>query len=253
MLWLRTLEDQLVYYPTRILIATPDDYGLPYQEFELKTEDGVRINAWAIPASDDAPWLVYFHGNGQNISHYLGFTRRLHGFGLNVLMPEYRGYGQSEGTPSEEGLYTDARAAYVYLQGQGISSDRIVLYGFSLGSGVAVNLAQEHKVAAVILEAPFTSLPDVARDVYRVVPRFLMRNRFDTLAKIERVHAPLLIMHGRPDRVVPFRHGIRLYEAANEPKVFLELAGDHVGMLNGSPPQEALDIIMHFLGTYLPR
>jgi fermentation-respiration switch protein FrsA (DUF1100 family) len=250
--WLRTFEDQLVYHPSRAIVATPDDYGLSYASLELSTDDNVRIHAWAIPASDDAPWLVYFHGNGQNISHYLDFTRRLHDYGLNILMPEYRGYGRSEGTPSEEGLYKDALAAYAYLQEQGVPPERIALYGFSLGSGVAVDLAQQQEVAAVILEAPYTSLPDVARDVYRIVPRFLVRNRFDSLAKIGRVNAPLLIMHARPDRVVPFRHGLKLYEAANEPKVFLELSGHHAGLLGDAPPQEALDAIMGFLYTHLP-
>ena len=142
--------------------------------------------AWALPQQDkNAPWLVYFHGNGENVSSYLSFTAQLYAMGVNVLMPEYRGYGESGGEPSEAGLYQDADANYQYLIDQGVSPDNIILYGFSLGSGVATDLASRKEVGGLILEAAFTSLPDAARAIYRVVPTGLMANRFASIEKID--------------------------------------------------------------------
>jgi len=234
--WLLPFENRLVFFgarpESRTLTATPADYGLPYRRLTLSAEDGVKLMAWELPNTSHAPWVVYFHGNGENVSSYLAATAQLYALGMNVLMLEYRGYGESEGVPSEAGLYRDARASYDHLLHRGVPPKRIALYGFSLGSGVAVHLASEVKVGALVVEAGYTSLPDVARAVYRVVPKGLMTNRFASLEKLPNVKAPALFMHSKGDLTVPYAQGRRLYEAAGEPKAFLELKGGHVGLLN---------------------
>ena len=247
--WLLPFENRLVYVPTRTLTETPENYNLPYERLELTTADGTQIMAWALPQEnkDDAPWLVYFHGNGENVSSYLSFTSQLYAMGVNVLMPEYRGYGESGGEPSEAGLYQDADASYQYLIDEGVSPDNIILYGFSLGSGVATDLASREEVGGLILEAAFTSLLDAARAIYRFVPNGIMTNRFDSVSKITDVDAPILFLHSRSDFTIPFSQGRTLYEAANEPKFFTEIQGGHIAMLEGTVDPKGLEAIERFL------
>ncbi|MDZ7702880.1 MAG: alpha/beta hydrolase [Trueperaceae bacterium] len=249
--WLFSFEDNLVYFPTERIVATPADYGLAYESVTLRTQDGVRIAAWELPAAPSAPWLIYFHGNGQNISQYLPLTTRLQKLGLNVLSPDYRGYGQSEGTPSEQGLYLDALAAYQHLRDKGVAPEDIVLYGFSLGTGVAVDLAARVEVGAVVLEAPYTSLPEVARALYRIVPTSLMRNRFDSADKIARVDAPILFIHAQDDQTVPYSQGRRLFELAAEPKRFVDIDGGHIAMLREPVPSTVLSEIAAWIDHHV--
>ena len=251
------LENRLVFFgarpESRTVTTTPADFGLECERLTLTTSDGVKLMAWALPYAENAPWLLYFHGNGGNVSDYLSFTSALHNLGFNVLMLEYRGYGESEGVPSETGLFEDARTAYRYLIEQGVSPEYIGVYGFSLGSGVAVDLASKVEVGALVVEAGYTSIPDVARELYRVVPRFLMHNRFDSQRKIERVKAPVLFIHSPTDRTVPFAQGETLYALAEEPKEFVKMRGGHTELLNGTPDQAVLGKIGEFLGRYLTR
>lgn len=243
-------ENQFVYYPSRKLVATPEDYGLLYQRLTLTTPDGLVLMAWAIPAAEDAPWLIYFHGNGENVSRYLPLTTRLHALGLNILTPDYRGYGESEGKPSEMGLYCDAQTSYQYLLSKGVVAKNIILYGFSLGSGVAIHLAAESSIGALIVEAGFTSVPDVAKSYSRFIPAHLMKNRFTSKEKLARVDAPLLFLHSPQDRAVPFAQGKALFALAPEPKEFVELSGSHIGLLNTEQPG-ALEAIQRFIKQHL--
>ncbi len=244
--WLLGFEDRLVYFPTRELVASPADYDLPYERVTFEAEDGLRLMGWVIP-SEGENWLLYFHGNGENISRYLSLMARLRELGLNILIFDYRGYGESEGVPSEAGLYADARAAYAFLQGRGVGPERLYLYGFSLGSGVAVQLATEVEVAGLVLEAAYTSLPAAGRHRYPFLPTGFMRNRYDSLSKIAEVRAPLLMLHARDDYTVPFRQGQELYAAAAQPKRFTELSGGHIAMLRESPDPRGLWAIERFV------
>lgn len=250
MAWLLTFEDRFVYFPTGGLVATPADYGLPYERVTLEAEDGHKLTGWVIPGESER-WLLYFHGNGENISSYLTLMPELHALGLNVLLFDYRGYGESEGVPSESGLYADARAAYAFLRNRGVPAEGIILYGFSLGSGVAVNLAAEvagrEDLGGLILEAAYTSLPAAGRSLYPFLPTTLMRNRYDSLSKIGAVRAPLLMLHARDDYTVPFRQGRELYEAALQPKRFVEVSGGHIAMLRQSPDPRGLKAIEQFV------
>jgi fermentation-respiration switch protein FrsA (DUF1100 family) len=186
----------------------------------VTTADGLTLAGWYWPPPQPrAPVVVVFHGNAGHHGHRtdkaVAFTQP----GFGVFIAGYRGYGGNPGSPTEQGLYSDARAALDWLQAQGVAGGQIVLYGESLGSGVAVQMATERKVAAVVLESPYTSVADVAAERYPFVPvRPLTLDRYDSLSKIERINAPLLIIHGERDTVVPVKYGRRLFDAAREPK-----------------------------------
>ena len=255
--WLFPLEHRLVYpgsyAKAKLVKQTPAEYGLEYEQLTLHASDGVALEAWAIPNTTPEGrniWLVYFHGNGETMGAYLPVATKLHALGLNVLMLEYRGYGNSEGVPSEGGLYRDAEASYRWLLERGVSSENIVVYGFSLGSGVAVELASRVPVGTLILEAPYTSLPDVARAAYRAVPPTLMKNRFASKEKIMNVAAPTLFNHARDDRTVPYSQGETLYQLSPAPKKMVTITGGHVALFNG-PTEAVYDEIAAFLQTHV--
>jgi uncharacterized protein len=212
-------QRQLLYLPDR---ARPELFGLEQlgvREVTLITEDGLPLLSWYVPARPGRPVIAYFHGNGGHIGYRAERLLRFVREGFGVLMPEYRGYGGNPGTPSETGFYADGRAALAFLDREGVAPDRLVLYGESLGSGVAVALAVEHEIAALILEAPFTSVAEVAQCHFPFVPAARMvTDRFDSLSRIGRLKAPLLVLHGERDRVVPVRYGRKLFNAAPEPK-----------------------------------
>jgi len=219
------LERSLIYYPTRWLEATPQDYGLVYEEARFTAEDGVRLHGWYVPGRVPVT-LLWCHGNAGNISHRLENLRLLHDrLGVGVFIFDYRGYGESEGVPSEEGLYRDARAALAWLRGRAdLAGARLVYFGRSLGAAVALELARDAPPDALILESPFLSVRAIANATLPGVG-YLLRTRYDALEKIVDVRVPLLVLHGDADEVVPQRHGRRLFEAANEPKAFRSLPG----------------------------
>ncbi len=252
--WLSPLEHRLVYVGSYALKdpnqQTPADYGLEFERLALRADDGVALEAWAIPNSKSDVWLVYFHGNGETMAAYLPVTTKLHALGLNVLMLEYRGYGNSEGVPSEDGLYRDAEASYHWLLDRGVSPQKIVVYGFSLGSGVAVELASRVPLGAFVLEAPYTSLPDVARAAYRVVPPNLMKNRFASKEKIASIETPTLFIHAEDDRTVPYAQGRTLYELSPATKKLVTISGGHVALFN-APMETVYREVEAFLQTHV--
>ncbi len=229
MLYLR--QDGMIYYPDlggREYEATPAQLGMPYEPVSLATSDGIRLDAWFVPAENARGVLLYAHGNGGNISHRLDAIRLFRDMGLSVFIFDYRGYGKSGGKPSEEGTYRDAEAAWQYLARRGIAPERIVLYGESLGGAVVTHLATQHQPGALILASALTSVPDMAAELYPWLPvRWLSRYRYDTRSYLGDVHAPVLVMHSREDDIIPYSHGRALYEAAHEPKQFVELRGGH--------------------------
>jgi len=222
-------QDRFVYYPTRPLEATPAEAGLPYESVEFRASDGVRLHGWWVPAPAASAVVLFLHGNGGNVSHRLEKLRVLYDLGLSTLIFDYRGYGQSEGRPDEAGTYRDAEAAWSYLTGRrGIPADRIILYGESLGGAVAAYLARRFPARALVLEAAFTSLPEVAAELYPFLPaRRLARFRYDTRSYLEGVSCPVLIFHSRDDEIVAFSHALRLQATGPAPKVLVELRGGH--------------------------
>jgi fermentation-respiration switch protein FrsA (DUF1100 family) len=256
-------QDQLLFQPSSRLLATPDDAGMNYETVHLDTEDGETLHGWWIPAADvsretspgaAAKTLLFFHGNAGNISGRLESVQQFHRLGLNVLIVDYRGYGQSTGTPSEQGIYNDAEACWQYLtETRGIAPADIVVFGRSMGGGAATWLAAQHRPGAVILESVFTNVPDVGAHHYSFLPvRALATNQFDNESRVVEVDAPKLHIHSREDRVVPFKLGRRVFEAAAEPKQFLEIEGGHNdGFLVSA--DEYLQTIDVFLEKHLPE
>ncbi len=226
---LPTIERQLVYWPTTVEVQTPADYGLNYEILNLNSEDGTALEAWVVPFATDAPWLLYFHGNASNISQNLKFPMLLRErLGVNVLMAEYRGFYKSEGIPSEEGLYQDARTYYNYLINSGVKAENLLIWGFSLGSGVALELAMSHAAAGLVLQAPYASIPDAAAWRYNAgLPDSFFQNQFTSKEKISRLTMPLLIVHGIQDDVIPVEQGQALFEMAKQPKRFVAFNGMH--------------------------
>jgi len=218
-------EKSFIYFPTRDYEASPEDYGLRAESVEIAAAGGPRLRGWWIHGAGRTA-LLFFHGNGGNISHRLERTKMLvEALGVDVALVDYRGYGKSEGRPGEAGLYADGDAIYDAARARGFSPERIVLFGESLGSAVAIETALRRPARAVILEAPFLSVPKMAKTVYPFLPAFLVRTRFDNEGKIARVTVPKLIAAAEKDDVVPFDHARRLYELAGEPKTFYVIRG----------------------------
>ena len=218
-------EPKLIYYPDRTPFATPAGVT----DLSLTASDGVQIHGWFIPTPGARVTVLLLHGNAGNISHRLEKISILREAGAAVGIIDYRGYGRSAGTPTEAGTYQDARAAYDYLTNTlHLAPPNIVVYGESLGSAVAVELATRVPVGGVIIEEAFTSMPDVAQKLFPMLPvRWAVRNRYDTIHKMDRLRTPLLIFHSRQDEFFPFQSAERLLAAAPEPKRLVELHGGH--------------------------
>jgi len=212
------------------------------ESVELTTADGLTLLAWYHrPPSPGSPLILLFHGNGGTIEIRAAKAKAYIDAGFGVLMPEYRGYGGNPGSPSEDGLYADGRAALAFTAAQGIAPDHVVLLGESLGTGVAVQMAMEQHVAALVLEAPYSSIADVAQGDFPLLPVWwLVRDRFDSLDKIARVRTPLFIVHGERDEVIPVRFGRTLFAAALEPKEAMWLPGAGHGVIGHSAVDAAV-------------
>jgi uncharacterized protein len=237
-------QRSLMYFPETIH-TTPAAGGLPEaEEVSLTASDGVPIAVWHVPPQDGKPVILYFHGNGGALHYRVARFQTLINNGIGLVALEYRGYGGLSGSPSEQGLIADAEAAYAFAVAR-YPAQRIVLWGESLGSGVAVALAAEKPVGRVILEAPFTSALAVGEERYWYLPvRFLMKDQFRSDERIGKVTAPLLILHGVHDRTIPYAMGEHLFELANKPKHIVRfLEGGHEDLdQNG-----ALDAVGRFL------
>ena len=242
---LRWFEKANIFIPGHQFAAMPATFGLHHEEVALTSADGLKLHGWFIPEAAFKPAprakpvrgplaeqglvLLYCHGNAGNVSDRVPKAALFLRLGLSVLLFDYRGYGKSAGSPSEEGTYCDAEAAWRWLtQVKRFPPDKIVIYGESLGNGVALETALRHAPKVLILDSAFTSIVDMGREVFPWLPvRLMVTMRYDNLAKIPRIHCPVLVMHSRQDRVVPFRMGQALFAAAPQPKEFLEMTGSH--------------------------
>jgi uncharacterized protein len=222
-------QSRLLYRPVRDIAFTPEDMGLDFEDVTFQTEDGVALNGWYVEAEESPFTILFCHGNGGNIMHRLDTISLFHAMGLSVFVFDYRGYGRSEGKPSEVGTYRDARAAFDWLtRTRGVPAEQIVLLGRSLGGSVAAQLAGQVDVGSLVIESTFTSYPDMGARMYPYMPvRVFARFRYNTKAHLAKVRCPVLVMHSAEDKLVPFEFGRRLFEAAPEPKQFVELRGGH--------------------------
>ena len=229
-LWFQ-LEKRFVFFPVAELLYTPNDAGLEYEDVRLETSDGLTLHGWFIPGGPGSEsritWL-WFHGNGGNIGHRINeLALAHHRTGANIFIFDYRGYGESQGSPSEKGTYLDSRAVMEYLSSRSdVDQNRVAYLGHSLGAAVAVELALTQPPMALVLVSPFASAREMAKLAVPFPPvAWLVRNHYDTLSRIRRLNVPLLVLHGDQDETIPISQGRKLYEAANEPKRFQTLEG----------------------------
>ena len=255
-IYLLTQETTLVFYETYkkpISIVPPDSSYLKYQRLDIRSEDGIKLAGWIILSDHDtlkSPWLLFCHGNASDISFkdYISRYKLFTSLGFNVLTFDYRGFGESEGTPSEAGLYKDVTAGYKYLTiSKHISPDRIIIYGHSLGTAVAIDLSTREPAAGLVVEAGFQSIPESAHQLYPFLPmRLLVKNKFMSIDKINRVSIPILFIYSSEDERIPISDGMALYEKAMSPKSFLLIKGSH-----DSAPIDSRESFCNGLSSYL--
>ncbi len=221
------------HMPSRELLTTPQDVGLNFEEVFLQTEDSEKIHAWFIPTNSSTAWaektILFMHGNAGNISHRLETIQIYHRLGFNFFIFDYRGFGNSTGSPSEIGTYLDAKAAWNFLRNEKkLKSEDIILVGRSLGGGVAAEIAKDFSPAMLILESTFTSMPEVSKIHYPFMPtELIVKHEYETIDKLKNISSPVVVIHSVDDEVIPFAHGKTNFENANQPKKFIELRGGH--------------------------
>jgi uncharacterized protein len=226
----RHVEPSIVFTPSRTDETLAQEFVASAREISVQSGDGTSLDGWILPA--DRPtrlWIYFLHGAGGNAKTCQLWWSTIHAAGANLFVLDYRGFGKSGGTPNEQGIYDDARAGYDYLRTKlRVSPDDIILYGQSLGSAVAIELASRVAVAGLIVEGAMISIPARGQELYPFLPVSLIaRNRFDSLERIRSVLCPKLFLHALDDHVIPVRHGRTLFENALPPKDFVELRGDH--------------------------
>jgi len=231
-MFFRWFEHKNVYHPTRSFDARAEELGRPFEEVEFKTTDGLTLHGWFfpsnLPSNGPGAAILFCHGNGGNISHRLPVYQLLMETGASVFTFDYRGYGRSEGRPGEAGTYLDAEAALEWLLSRGFPTTNVVAFGESLGGGIASELATRQPIGGLALQSTFTSIPDVGAELFWWLPvRLLSSIDYDTHGKLPDIQAPVVVMHSREDRLVPFTHAEKNFAAASEPKWLVELGGDH--------------------------
>ncbi|MFH0953430.1 MAG: alpha/beta hydrolase [Verrucomicrobiota bacterium] len=228
--YLRWFEWRNLYYPSRTVETTPSTLGLDYEDVTFISEDGRVLRGWWIPHKQARGTVLHCSGNAGNIGDRVGLAADLHRLAVNVFLFDYRGYGESRGVPTERGTYADARAAYEVVRARYRDADDppVILHGQSLGGGVAIQLALDKPVRALVIESAFPSTVDMALHVYPWLPvRAMCHFKYDSLSKVGSVRIPKVFAHSRDDEMIPYELGRKLYEAAAEPKQFCELEGLH--------------------------
>lgn len=236
-LYLYLSQDRMVFFPTRDMEATPADIGLDYDDIFIEVGDSEQVHAWYVRAriednadtNSGAPTVLFFHGNGGNISHRLPTIELIAGLGANIMLFDYRGYGRSDGVPSEDNMFSDALACYRRLiDTRGTPPDQIILFGRSLGGAVAIELATRVECAGLIVESSFTSAKAMGKLMFPYFPvGLLLKHKFSSIDKIDRINCPLLVTHSKEDDMIPFQMGRALFEKAQGPKQLVQIAGLH--------------------------
>ncbi len=251
-LYLYFFQAGYIYFPFRELEGTPERVKLAFEDVSFAAEDGVKLSGWYVPAENARGTLLFCHGNGGNISHRLDSLIILNALKLNIFIFDYRGYGASEGEPFEEGTYLDAEAAWRYLtEERNVAPSGIVIFGRSLGGAIASHLAMKQTPRALILESTFTSVADMAAGIYWYMPvRLLCRFGYTTEKNAAEMKCPVLVVHSPQDDMVPYRLGRRVFDAAPDPKEFLEIRGGHNDgfLITGGSYEKGLDA---FISKYL--
>jgi len=248
-------QPALIFSPTKNVPYNPAEIGLEYEKVQLRTPDHLVLSGWYIPAKDAQFTLLLCHGNGGNIAYTLDSINIFNELGLNCFVFDYRGYGGSQGEPTEEGTYIDAQTAYEWLiKEKKLSPENIIIFGWSIGGSIAAHLASNVETKGLIIESSFTSYADIGQKFYPYMPvKLFARYSYKTSNYLKKVDCPVLIIHSRNDEIIPFELGLRLYEeAAKEPKEFLEIFGGHNDgfLYSGQIYREGLSNWMKFLKNY---
>ena len=251
--YLRYFEKKGIYYPSKDIVLSPADVDIKYEDIFFETEDGLRLNAWFIPTENPRGILLFCHGNAGNISHRIEIIEIFNKLNLDVFIFDYRGYGRSQGNPTEQGLYQDAQAAYKYLLSRrDVDKEAIVIYGKSIGANVAIELASKVNAAILISESGFTSAYDMGKKLFPYLPiKWIITTKFDALEKIKNITIPKLIIHSKDDEIIPFKLGRRLFESAPGPKEFYQMQGTHNEAIFMAREEYSLRLD-RFLSKYLP-
>ncbi len=224
---IRQMEGRMIFFPIKGIPVVTEN-AAPHEDVFFETADGKKLHGWFVPAeTSGAPVVLFLHGNAGNIGHRWEKIRILHDLGVSVFIFDYRGYGQSEGEPSEAGIYKDTDAACAYLAKRGLAPEKVIVYGESIGGAFAIDLAARTSVQALVVEDTFTSVRAMVRRTMPLIPTFVLATQLDSLSKISKVNAPKLIVHSADDEMVPFEMGRALFDAAAEPKKFVRLRGGH--------------------------
>lgn len=251
------MQPKFLFNPLQGVTYTPEELGLEFENVKFRTSDGVQLNGWYVPARKSVYTILFCHGNGGNIMHRLDSINIFYHLGVNCFIFDYRGYGNSEGKPTEEGTYLDVRAAYDWLlKEKKVPRANIIIFGRSLGGSIATQLATKVKAAACIIESTFTSYRDIGKKFYPYMPvRWFARFDYKTIDYIREIHCPVMIIHSRNDETIPFEFGLQLYEAANEPKEFVEIFGSHNDgfLVSGGAYKKAWAKWLKFLGENKKR
>lgn len=222
-------QKNLIYVPLKKYTNTPKSYGLDFESIKLLTKDNETINSWFIPHKNSRATLLFLHGNGGNLSTRLDSIKIFHELGLSVFIIDYRGYGESSGSPSEKGTYIDAETALIFLKDiKNLTEDEIIIYGRSLGGAVAIWLANKYKSLGLIVESSFTSIIDMGKYKYPYLPiKYLANIYYPSIEIISNINTPILFIHSKHDEIVPYKFSKNLFSSANEPKYFLDINGLH--------------------------
>ncbi len=221
-------QSKLIYFPTTNINTNPNSVGLEYQSIIFESNDKTKLHAWYIPKKDAKTTILFLHGNAGNISHRLSSIELFNSLGMNVFIFDYRGYGLSEGSPSEQNTYDDAKNAWNYLlKDKNIKAENIIIFGRSLGGAIAAKLGSSAKPKAIILESTFTTIKELASDVYPFVPEALIHFSYETTKYLKDINYPILVIHSEDDNIIPFKYGEAIFKNANEPKTFVKIRGDH--------------------------
>lgn len=229
-IYLRFIEKRTIFYPTKEIECSPQELNLDFEEVFFKTQDNITLNGWFVSAKEGnvSYTILFCHGNAGNISHRIEKLKFFSDLGYSVFIFDYRGYGKSEGRPSEKGMYLDCKGGYDYLiSSRKISAEQIIGYGESLGGAAIVDLASGNKLRALIIDSTFTSAKDMVKVIYPFMPPWIFSSRFNSLDKIKFINVPKLIIHSINDEIVPFKLGKKLFDSASSPKEFLEIRGEH--------------------------
>lgn len=241
-------EHKHIYVPERDFIATPEDFGIEFEDIKFSSRDKVLLHGWFIRGLREKV-ILFLHGNKYNISFPLSYVEMLKQLGFSVFIFDYRGYGKSNGIPTERGLYQDALGAYDFLKEKGYKGDDIILFGRSLGGAVAIYIAGEVNAIGLIVDGSFTSTYDLSYDVFGFhIPRWLISNHYKSIDLIKNINIPKLIIHSEDDELIPFYHGVALFKAASSPKEFLQIKGSHITSLLDSK-EAYIEKIKSFLNS----